>query len=336
MTRCLVIGDLHIRLDNLEDIHRLLGKLEETITIHSPHVIVLLGDVLHTHERIHTTCLQYAERMFTMCSSYAPTYVLVGNHDYISNSQFLTSHHWMTPFKQWPNITIVDRVVPFTHEGHTFIACPYVPEGRMVEALSTIPDWKSAHLIFGHQTLDGVHMGAIKTEHVEEWKSEYPFLCTGHIHDKQRVQPNLYYAGTPLQQAFGEKRNKSIALFTITDGILSFEEIELRVSLKRIEYLTVQQAYHYSLELEPFEMVRLTIKGTKEECKVFKKSSAFQTLVKQAKLVFDETDHEKEQVSETVVAFHDVLYQSIQSNFFLTQLYKRHATLPTCPELVFE
>ena len=327
MTRILVVGDVHIRLDNVEDIQLLISKLEQTIQRESPHFIVLLGDVLHTHERIHTVCLQYAEKLFQMCSSYVPTYILVGNHDYISNSQFLTSSHWMTPFRQWPNITIVDRVVSFTHELNLFVACPYVPDGRMVEALSTFPEWRQSKLIFGHQTLDGVKMGAIVAEHVEKWEPAYPFLCSGHIHDKQVIAPNLYYTGTPMQHAFGEKRNKSIALFTVTDSI-EYKEIELKVSLKRIEYMTVSEAMTFQLTVEPHESVRLTIKGTKSECQVFRKTNQYQKLIQQAKVVMDELVHEREDSFDTSQSFHKVLYDSIKDNYFLSCLYKRHALLP--------
>jgi DNA repair exonuclease SbcCD nuclease subunit len=334
MTKCLVVGDVHIRLDNLEDIQHLILRLEETIRAHTPDFIILLGDILHTHERIHTSCLQAAEKLFTMCTQYTITYALVGNHDYISNSQFLTSYHWMTPFKAWKNLIIVDTVVPFYHEHNYFIACPYVPDGRMVEALSTIPNWMEAHMIFGHQTLDGVHMGAIKTEHVEQWLPTYPFLCSGHIHDKQEVQPNLYYTGTPMQQSFGEKRNKSIVLFTIQGKDTIKEEIFLHISDKRIEYLTVQEAYSYQLTVKQNEHVRLTIRGSKEECKVFKKTTCYQKLSLQAKIVMDEIETEFQEIKEDHV-FHDVLYKSIQSNYFLTQLYKKHANLPSLPEIEF-
>lgn len=297
-------------------------------------MIILLGDVLHTHERIHTSCLQAAEELFRMCTRYTSTYVLVGNHDYISNSQFLTSCHWMTPFKAWSNLTIVDRVVSFSHHGNRFVACPYVPDGRFVEALSTYPDWMEAHMIFAHQTLDGVYMGAIQCENVEAWLPHYPMLCSGHIHDKQEVHPNLYYTGTPFQQAFGEKRNKSIVLFTVENGVSSRHEIQLKISDKRIEYMTVQDAYTYKLTVEEHEMVRITIRGTREECRVFKKSNAFQYLSSLAKIVLDETEQVREEESKDQ-SFHDVLYQSIQSNFFLTQLYKRHANLSHAPELDF-
>lgn len=331
----LVVGDVHIKLDNLPDIQLLIQKLNHEIIQRQPSFIVLLGDILHTHERIHTSCLQYAEELFSMCSGHCTTYVLVGNHDYISNSQFLTSHHWMTPFAKWNNIHIVDRVISFTVDQYNFIACPYVPDGRMVEALQTVPDWEKAHMIFGHQTLNGVKMGAVLAEQVEDWLPHYPFLCSGHIHDKQRVQPNLYYTGTPMQQAFGESHHKTIVQFTWSDGVVIQEEIALKVAVKRIEYITVQQAYSYQLQVEPYEMVRLTIKGTKEECSVFKKTPAFKKLNEITKIVFDEITNGKENTEEIISTFHDVLYKNIQSNFFLTKLYKQYAELPHTTEVQF-
>jgi len=331
----LVIGDVHIKLDNLPDIQILIQKINHEITIHQPHFVVLLGDILHTHERIHTSCLHYAEELFTMCSRHCPTYVLVGNHDYISNSQFLTSQHWMTPFSKWNNIYIVDRVVDFTVESYRFIACPYVPDGRMVEALQTVPDWEKAHMIFGHQTLNGVKMGAVVAEQVEDWLPHYPLLCSGHIHDKQRVQPNLYYTGTPMQQAFGESHHKTILHCTWTNQTLLQKEIALKVAIKRIEYITVQQAYSYQLQVEPYEMVRLTIKGSKEECSVFKKTPAFKSLSLLAKIVFDELVTGKEHTEEVMSTFHEVLYKNIHSNFFLTKLYKQYASLPNTTDVQF-
>lgn len=333
--KALVVGDVHIKLDNLTDIEVFIKKLKQEIINRQPTVIILLGDILHTHERIHTSCLQYADLLFSMCCELKPTYVLVGNHDYISNSQFLTSNHWMTAFSRWNKLFIVDKVVDCTMDGIRFIACPYVPEGRLVEALNTVSDWKNADIIFAHQTLNGVKMGAILTENVEEWQLDYPFLCSGHIHDKQRVQPNLYYTGTPMQHAFGESHRKSIVQFNWENKTFSQEEIELKVAIKRIEYLTVQEAYHYKMEIEPNEMVRLTIKGTKEECAIFKKSSAYQTLMTIAKVVFDEITKDQDHTEEVQSNFHEVLVKTLQSNYFLTKLYKHYASLPHQTDLQF-
>jgi hypothetical protein len=137
-----------------------------------------------------------------------------------------------------------------------------------------------------------------------------------------------------MQHAFGEKRNKSIALFTVSDKV-EYKEIELRVSLKRIEYMTIPEAMTYTLNVEPHESVRLTIRGSKEECRVFRKTSVYQHLIQKAKVVLDELVHEKEESSDTTHTFHQVLYDAVKTNYFMTCLYKRHASLPFAPDIEF-
>ena len=58
-----------------------------------------MGDILHTHERLHTVPLKCATFMYRMISRLRPTYVLVGNHDFTDNAQILTDNHWMNSFK---------------------------------------------------------------------------------------------------------------------------------------------------------------------------------------------------------------------------------------------
>ena len=49
------------------------------------------------------------KRFTEMCEE---LYVLVGNHDYINNSQYLSGNHWMTVFKGWENVKVVDKKQP--------------------------------------------------------------------------------------------------------------------------------------------------------------------------------------------------------------------------------
>lgn len=291
-TTVLVIGDVHIKLDNLLEIQTLEEKLLHTITVHQPDIIIFLGDVLHTHERVHTNCLNQAAQLFRMASSLRPTFVLVGNHDFISNSQFLTTHHWMNPFKQWPNLSIIDQPYEIHHHTNRMICCPYVPDGRFVEALHTLPsDFNNTHMIFAHQTLDGVKLGMTVAAGIEEWKAEYPFVCSGHIHDRQRVQPNLYYTGTPMPHAFGERNDKSVSLFTLDSGVITnHTELRLEVCTKRIEYLSLAEAKRFTVEVKPHQLIRLTIKATQEEARAFKRTDKYKELVAAGvKIVLDET-----------------------------------------------
>jgi DNA repair exonuclease SbcCD nuclease subunit len=309
----LAIGDIHIKLDNLLEIQYLTDQLLSLIREYSPDYLILLGDILHTHERIHTNCLNQAADLFRKFSSLLPTYVLVGNHDYISNSQFLTSEHWMNPFKEWPRLFIVDRV---TRVGDA-VLCPYVPDGRLVEALNTLEGWEKSSLIFAHQTLDGVKMGPSLVQGVEEWKRDYPMLCSGHIHDRQQPQPNLYYTGTPIPHSFGESNDKSIALFD--DGKL--EEIPMDICSKKIVYLTVSDAYHFQYTAKPHHYVRLTVKGLPEETKAFKKSDVYKKLLAAGvKIMFDEPKADK--AEKKVQKVEEILYDMVKGDLNLLHHYR--------------
>lgn len=339
-TKLLVIGDVHVKLDNLLEIQTLLEKIKETVSTHEPDIIVLLGDILHTHERVHTNCLNMAMDLFRLCSQLKPTYVLVGNHDFISNSQFLTTHHWMNSFKKWDNLTIVDTIHTLIHHNNRFMFAPYVPDGRLVEALEKAEEFRftDAHMIFVHQTLDGVKMGMNIANGVEEWKPDYPFCCSGHIHDKQRVQPNLYYNGTPMPHAFGERNDKTVSLFTVENGtIVTHQELRLDVCSKRIEYVTVQEAYDWNIEPKPHQLVRLTIKGTPEEIRAFKRSDAYKKLYQQQiKMVFDEVTGQETKTFSNRLSFEETLYEAIKEDPHLSHWFRTYiGNTSQDPELVF-
>ena len=50
--KLLVIGDPHIKTENLDDIDILLSELKRILSSSSYDAIVILGDVMHYHERL--------------------------------------------------------------------------------------------------------------------------------------------------------------------------------------------------------------------------------------------------------------------------------------------
>jgi DNA repair exonuclease SbcCD nuclease subunit len=299
----LCIGDVHIQTSNTTDIKIFTEKLYEYIKLNTETIdmIILMGDILHTHERLHTIPFNIANNMFDQLSKLKPLYILVGNHDYINNSQFLTDNHWMNCFKNKQNIYIIDNVTLCNHNNLNVILSPFVPDGRFIEALNTLKtfDWKNADCIFGHQLLDGVKMGAILTEDVEKWEEYYPFLISGHIHDKQKVQNNLYYTGSSMQHAFGESHDKTLCLVKINTSI-QYEEIDLNLPKKQILYYDIEMidpSINVDNEKEIDKILKLldnihihykiTISGNFEQFKVFKKNPVFLKLQKNGtKIVF--------------------------------------------------
>jgi DNA repair exonuclease SbcCD nuclease subunit len=291
MVSFLVIGDIHFKVDNVEESFQFIDKLDSYIKANNGkfNSIIILGDVLHTHEKVHTQALNVALDFFKMLSSYK-VYVLVGNHDMTTNTNFLNNLHWMNCLKEWNNIVVIDTIYQMNLEGYPslndfILLSPYVPDGRFVEALSSIKsNWKDSKLIFGHQLLNGAKMGAIIAENIEEWKDDYPMCISGHIHSKQWVKSNLFYTGSCRQIAFGETDDKSIYLVKIEDNYkIELEEINLELPIKKILYFDANEIESKlnTIQIKKNESIKLVITGDEDFFKEYKKTEKLKKLLLQ-------------------------------------------------------
>ena len=275
----LAIGDPHFRLENMETLPAYISKILELIREQKLDFVVILGDMLHCHERLHTTVLNKAYRFVNDIRQLTEVYVLVGNHDYINNSQFLSTHHWMNAMKEWSGVHIVDTgAVRHTAHG-TIVFCPYVFPGRFKEALDIIDtDWKSARAIFCHQEFRGCKMGAIESVDGDAWDACYPFVVSGHVHDRQTVGSNVFYTGSSLQHAFGEKGDKTVSICRFREKII-VENIGLDMPVKRTMYMDVEELRNFSPMRDSAGNLRITVSGTSAEFKVFRKTQKYKRLV---------------------------------------------------------
>ena len=288
MTTVIAVGDPHFRTDNIPEVEMFIERLESLCLKHMPDLIVILGDVLHTHERLHTTPMNKAEELIHRMRKIAPTIVLVGNHDMISNQEFLTENHWMNAMKLWDNVTVVDRVISRQINGLKFFFCPYVYAGRFQEALNTCKeDWTKADCIFAHQEFYGCKMAAIVSAEGDVWPDTYPLVVSGHIHGNQTLK-NIYYCGSSMQHAFGESERNIIPILTWKKGgkKYSLEEVDLDLPRKRIVYKDVSDMENFTLP-ETEDHLKITLSGDQEEFKAFKKTKKYKELVKTGtKVVF--------------------------------------------------
>lgn len=290
--RIIAIGDPHFKVDNIKEVELFIDKIELLAKKEEPDAIICLGDLLHTHERVHTLAMNKAVEFIRRMSAIAPMFVLVGNHDYIQNQQFLTDNHWMNGLKEWDDVVIVDRVVHREINGHNFIFVPYVPPGRFVEALDTSrSEWKSnIKCIFAHQEFYGCKMGALISEDGDKWCEEWPDVISGHVHERQTPQPNVYYTGSSLQHAFGESDTSTVAILTFDDEPgYELNEIDLGLPRKKIVHMDMdklESSKTCDLSSEK-DHIKITVEGDYNEFKAFKKTVKYRDLVKSGvKIVF--------------------------------------------------
>ena len=279
--KILFIGDPHIKQDNNEEVDILIHEIDRICSTEHFDSIIIGGDIMHYHERLFTQALNKSLEFIKKLGTIAFTYVMVGNHDYINNSQFLTDNHWMNALKYWENVKIVDQVI----EEPFFIICPYVSPGRFIEALETrTKKWQDKKIIFAHQEFKGCKMGSIVSLEGDEWSDEYPHIISGHIHDNQRIS-NIYYPGTPLQHAFGDSDTRVLCSIECKDSLMEckdsliIKDIPLNVPRKRIISSSIKDIKDIKNSKELNHNTKIKLDASQEEFKLFKDTIEYKELI---------------------------------------------------------
>lgn len=281
----LVIGDLHIHLNNLEETEILGQFLVRTASELQPDVIVVLGDILHTNNVLRSEAHVPATELLGELSEIAPLLVIMGNHDVPGPLAFLSKYHGFTALKRWsgtkkahvifPSATGVQLVdtapVLFSVNGIYFAACPYIPPGRFEEALNYCEDWKSAKAIFCHQEISNCDLGhGHRSESKDVWPAHYPHIISGHIHKYQRLAENVLYGGSPRQVTVAEEYYKTIAELVFSEQG-HFTETRIFTGLEPRAHLKIYSKEVDSVEVPPSGRVKIEITGTVAENNVVRK-----------------------------------------------------------------
>ena len=238
MKNILLIGDPHFKISNKLETDQLFEETKKYLDkINLIDFIVVLGDILDTHEKVHVQPLCRSILFIKMLSSYKKTFILIGNHDRINNNVYMTEEHPFTSLKKSnENIVIVDKTL--TYQDFMFV--PYVPNGRFKESLKE--EWENKIAIFAHQEFKGCKMGAIISEDGDVWEEDNPPVFSGHIHDYQVTQKNICYTGTPFQHSFGDNGDKGIFLLRISDkDQWNLEKIKLDIVKKKIVKMNISE-----------------------------------------------------------------------------------------------
>ena len=319
----LIIGDPHFKVSNVKDTDLMCTAILDQTRQRAPDLIVVLGDTLDRHETIHVTPLCRSVSFLSKLMDLAPVYLLIGNHDLKNNRQFLSQEHPFTALKFWgPRMTVVDTVVSTSINNLTFIFVPYTPPGRFQEALATLGSdhWKQATCIFAHQEFKGAQMGPIISAEGDLWPLEYPLVISGHIHDYQRLQPNIWYIGTSIQQTFGDQDRKTISWVHFDSTGIEEERIDLGIPRKQIVHLEVDAVDRYIPE--PNCEIKFIIEGFDGELKAVMKHPNVEVWKRAGyKISYKNKPINRtyDFTQTTAVKFLNVLYTSINKNPLIFQ-----------------
>ena|SRR3990167_3866134 len=322
MVTILLCGDPHFQVNNAARSNQMIEKFIQLAVERKPTFIVVLGDVLHTHEKVHVNPLCRAIGFLWKLSQISPLYVMIGNHDRSNPTAFLTEEHPFTSLKHWKNTYVVDKTLVATIEDHIFTFVPYVSPGRFVEALDTTEDWKKSSIIFAHQEFKNAKMGAALSTVGDEWPSDYPYVMSGHIHDYDQLQPNLLYTGTPMQHAFGDKDDKTVSWVTISDKIVH-KRIDLGISKKILVRLTALEVEYYEPPTEG--EIKIIITDNSAALKVVMKMAKVKVWISRGiKISYKDLPGETSVFVPRKIKqkYGDLLFEMVQNNNSLRGIYE--------------
>lgn len=317
LTTCIAIGDPHFQVNNVKQVVEFIDKVVNVVIEKKPTFVVVLGDLLHTHERVHTTPLNLATQFIERLSKQCKTFLIVGNHDYCNNQQFLSDSHPFNAFKSIPNVVVCDHVVVEKFNGRSFLFLPYVPPQRFMDALNTVGDkWKTVKCIFAHQEFYGCKLNPVcESTDGDKWDLEYPTVVSGHIHDSHWLQDNIFYTGSSMQHSFSENSEKFIAYLSFYKKI-KVEKIILDILKKQIVHINLENIKNFKY-LSNF-ITKLVIKGKNEEIKTFRKGKEFKNLVKHENLFISFHPTEENVIIEKK-------HEKIDMMIFLKELIDKHS-----------
>ena len=294
MYRVLCIGDPHFKETTKEENDLLIGAVLQSAVAARPDHIVVMGDSLDRHKNAHLVPLRDATDFIYALSDIAQTHVLIGNHDMLNDQQYLSPYHPFPGIRPSnKRIVIVSQRCDWSFPGGDLVFLPYVPTGRLDEALGDIGD--DVRMVFCHQMFRGATFKGISApDGADYWAPHRPLAVSGHIHEYQRIGSNLIYVGTPRQSDFGDSINplvpKGLSLFNIgyTSATDTRDKDSLTVAIteERIPLnLPGYQTHHVAADAietwippvmpggHPKDRHRVYVDGPDEEVRMFLSSS---------------------------------------------------------------
>jgi len=284
-----VIGDPHFKENNLVETREMALRCAKLAKAKKPTFVVVLGDTLHYHNVAKNGSYKAAYYFIEALSNIAPVYILVGNHDYINQEQYLTDDHFFLPYRKWTSVSVVDRPICVEYGDYSFVMCPYVPPGRFETALNELVkdghDWQMADCIFAHQEFRGCVMGAIESSTKGDvWDVNYPPVISGHIHDSQTIGENVFYTGTPIQHSFGEKPDKKVWFISFGEEdppYFEVEKIDLGMKGKKTIQMPLDEIDDFKLEEHQDWTVRLILSDcSSAKFRAFRQGGRYRKLTK--------------------------------------------------------
>lgn len=222
MKRIAHISDTHIRnLKYHEEYKHVFKKIYDSLKQEQPDYIVHTGDLAHTKTQLSPEYFEMASNFLKSLADIAPTIMILGNHD--GNLKNGDRQDAVTPIieaLQHPNFTLLKNSGEYSPEpGLTFNVLSVFDR----ESWQRPSNSNSINIALYHGAIFGSQVGSgFGLEHGEDDIAifkHFDYAMLGDIHRTQYLDPDqkVWYAGSTVQQNFGESRLKGYLLWNIHD-----------------------------------------------------------------------------------------------------------------------
>ena len=340
MVLIVAIGDLHFKKDTPAMTDLVIAKITEQVTKIRPDIVVLLGDILDTMEKIDQKTQNKAAKFIKHLASlksgadeFINVVVVIGNHERPDSTNFLTEDSSFYLLKGFPNIHIADRVLSMNwetvgvKEKMRFVFVPYVAPGEFHRALDTLEDKVmdpkcTPYTIFCHQEFRGAQIGRYKSKEGDEWPLENPLIISGHIHTRQQVQPNIFYPGTPYQISFHDNSDKVFVIAEYAVGKSPNVNI-VPLDIRRKRTITLTPAEVDSFVPPPNCDVQVDIVGSNAEIKALNATGLIAKMRSRGVSVSLSTKSDKNPLNPDNKPFRELLMDMIKDDFMAINIFNR-------------
>ncbi|MDB4769473.1 metallophosphoesterase [bacterium] len=275
---CFIFTDVHFSGKYPIEENNFIEACTKAAIEAKPDFIVDMGDLLHYHNRCDVKPFNRVLDLLTNMAKIAPVYKIIGNHELLDQSEFQSEDHFFNPYKFIPGITVIDKAQVITINNFDFFFTPFVPKGKLLDALNSIEGvaWDTCIAGFGHQEIKGASQGGFISEDGDEWSKEYPPFITGHFHEEQHLKDiGVNYPGSSRQTSFGETHKKYAWKVTFDELSPDYnvDKIDLKLRTKRTFNIDIEDINNFDLKKAESQDIRLKVKGTREQLRVFGQST---------------------------------------------------------------
>ena len=222
MKRIAHISDTHIRnLKYHEEYRHVFKEIYDSLKQEQPDYIIHTGDLAHTKTQLSPEYFEMASNFLKSLADIAPTIMILGNHD--GNLKNGDRQDAVTPIieaLQHPNFTLLKNSGEYSPEtGLTFNVLSVFDR----ESWQRPSNSNSINIALYHGAIFGSQVGSgFGLEHGEDDIAifkHFDYAMLGDIHRTQYLDPEqkVWYAGSTVQQNFGESRLKGYLLWNIHD-----------------------------------------------------------------------------------------------------------------------